>query len=287
MTYKLQVSNSDCIEDAAIIIVGLPDNSKSHSKREGIEKGPDNLRLAYNQSNYFKREGRDIHICPIEDHLNGKKIIDIGNTTRTDLYNIVNKIQRLKKIQIVLGGDHSLTTIALNATREAIGKKISLIYFDAHPDFVSSTVDYYGSVWYDSKNAIDFDKSFLIGIRAAEPEEVINIKKHNVSVLSPLDIIDKNLSEIADKIIKCCKNQLIYLSIDLDCFDPGFAPGVSVPTPAGLTPLQVIYLVKKICRNLNVIGIDIVELSPDYDNQSITAYLGARLLLEMISSLRE
>ncbi len=284
--FKLQSANSNSIKNADIIIIGIPDNSKSHSKRKGIEKGPDALRFAYNETNYFKRGDKNVHICPMKGRLNDKKIFDLGNTTRKDLMKIVKELQGIKKIQIILGGDHSLTTIALNATQKAIKKKISLIYFDAHPDFVSSIGDYYGSVWYDSRNAIDFDKSMQIGIRAAEPEEIDNIKKNNVTVFTPLNILDENLLEISNKIIKKCKNKVVYISIDLDCIDPGFAPGVSVPTSAGLTPIHVIYLVKKICENLDVIGVDIVELTPDYDKQSLTANLGARLLLEIISSLQ-
>ena len=77
----------------------------------------------------------------------------------------------------------------------------------------------------------------------------------------------------------------VYLSIDLDCIDPVFAPGVSVPTAAGLMPLELIFLVKKVCSNLRIVGFDLVELCPDYDLNYNSANIGARLLMEAIASL--
>ena len=77
----------------------------------------------------------------------------------------------------------------------------------------------------------------------------------------------------------------VYISIDLDCIDPTIAPGVSVPTSAGLMPLELIFLVKKICSNLHVSGLDLVELCPDYDLNNNSANIGARILMEAIASL--
>ncbi|MFZ0740184.1 MAG: arginase family protein, partial [Nitrososphaeraceae archaeon] len=83
-----------------------------------------------------------------------------------------------------------------------------------------------------------------------------------------------------------CHASKVYLSIDLDCMDPGVAPGVSVPAPGGLFPLDLIYMIKKISENLQVLGMDIVELCPDYDFNQNTANHASRILMEMISSLR-
>jgi agmatinase len=77
----------------------------------------------------------------------------------------------------------------------------------------------------------------------------------------------------------------IYVSVDLDCVDPAFAPGVSVPSPGGLSAIDMIYLLNKIISGGNVAGIDIVELVPDYDINGMTATLGARILSECIASV--
>jgi agmatinase len=164
--------------------------------------------------------------------------------------------------------------------------KIALLYFDAHPDFVSSTRNYYGSVITDSSELINFTKSILIGTRAAESEELENASKKKLEIITPLDIIEVGINEIIKKIISKCRTSKVYLSVDLDCMDPGVAPGVSVPAPGGLFPLDLIYMIKKISENLQVVGMDIVELCPDYDLNQNTANHASRILMEMISSLR-
>jgi agmatinase len=282
---KLLASNVSSIEDADITIIGFPDDSKSDAIRRGAKKGPEILRRAYNDSHYFGDPGTKTPMLPMSGVMN-KKIFDFGNVSRNNMYNVVFGISSLGKIPMVLGGDHSLTTIALRAIKDSFGEKVGLLYFDAHPDFVSSIRDFHGSVLSDSADCIDFKRSILIGVRAAEPEEQNNISENQLECLTPLKIIEEGLSFISERIIsKCNTKSRVYLSIDLDCIDPGFAPGVSYPTQAGLMPLELIFLVKKVCSNLRVAGLDIVELSPDYDHNYNTANIGARLLMEAIASL--
>lgn len=283
---KLLHSNAESIFKADIVVIGVPDESKSHAKRKGASKGPDSLRTASNTFEFFERDGKTIPICPMKGTLENKKILDFGNISREDLYSLIFDIVTAKKIPITIGGDHSITTIILQAVNEALdGDKVSLIYFDAHPDFVSSTRNYYGSVITDSSNYIDFKKSVLIGTRAAEQEELLNASKRGLEIVTPLDILEVGINHVVKKIISKCKSNKVYLSIDLDCMDPGVAPGVSVPAPGGLFPLDLIYMIKKITENLQVVGMDIVELSPDYDINQNTANHAARILMETISSM--
>lgn len=283
---KLLHSNAESIFKADIVVIGVPDESKSHAKRKGASKGPDSLRTASNTFEFFERDGKTIPICPMKGTLENKRIIDFGDIAREDLYSLILEIVTAKKLPITIGGDHSITTIILQAVNEALdGDKVSLIYFDAHPDFVSSTRNYYGSVITDSSNYIDFKKSVLIGTRAAEHEELLNASKRGLEIVTPLDIIEVGINRVVKKIISKCKSNKVYLSIDLDCMDPGVAPGVSVPTPGGLFPLDLIYMIKKITEHLQVVGMDIVELSPDYDLNQNTANHAARILMETISSM--
>src|SRR5919106_5018311 len=143
----LYQSNARSAFEADVVIVGVPDESRSHAKRKGASKGPDSLRRASNYYEFFERDGRRIPICPMSGTLENKKIIDVGNLSRDHLYKAVFDIFSAKKIPITIGGDHSITTIILKAINDSFeGEKISLLYFDAHPDFVSSTRNYYGSV---------------------------------------------------------------------------------------------------------------------------------------------
>ena len=284
---KLLHSNVKSIFQADIVVVGVPDESRSHAKRKGTSKGPDSLRIASNSFEFFEREGKTIPICPMKGTLEDKKIFDFGNTSREDLYRLVFDIVSAKKLPITIGGDHSITTLILQAIHEAFqGDKVSLLYFDAHPDFVSSTRNYYGSVITDSSEYINFTKSMLIGTRAAELEELENASKQKLEIITPIDIIEFGINATVKKIISKCGSSKVYLSIDLDCMDPGVAPGVSVPAPGGLFPLDLIYMIKKITGNLHIVGMDIVELSPDYDLNQNTANHAARILMETISSLK-
>ena len=283
---KLLHSNVKSIFQADIVVIGVPDESRSHAKRRGASKGPDSLRVASNSFEFFEREGKIIPICPMKGTLENKKIFDFGNITREDLYRLVFDIVSAKKLPKTIGGDHSITMLILQAIHDALGEdKISLLYFDAHPDFVSSTRNYYGSVITDSSDYINFAKSILIGTRAAELEELQNASKHGLEIITPLDITEFGINATAKKIISKCGSSKVYLSLDLDCMDPGVAPGVSVPAPGGLFPLDLIYMIKKISENLQILGMDIVELSPDYDLNQNTANHASRILMEMISSL--
>jgi agmatinase len=283
---KLFHSNVLSVAQADIVVIGVPDESRSHAKRKGASKGPDSLRRASNYYEFFERDGKRIPICPMSGTLENKKIIDVGNLSREDLYNMIFDLVSTKKIPITIGGDHSITTIILKAFNDSIeGEKISLLYFDAHPDFVSSTRNYYGSVITDSSKYIDFNKSMLIGTRAAEQEELKNAAEKKVEIITPIDVIELGINTIVKKILAKCGSSKVYLSIDLDCMDPGVAPGVSVPAPGGLFPLDLIYMIKKISESLHVVGMDIVELCPAYDLNQNTANHAARILMETIASL--
>jgi agmatinase len=276
-------SNVDTIPDASIVLIGVPDESKSHAKRKGTNRAPDVIRLASNEYEFFEREGKIIPISPMSGILENKKVLDFGNIRREELYQLTVDLVSNKKVPIIMGGDHSVTSLALEAIGSVFGK-IGLLYFDAHPDFVSSTRNYYGSVLTDSAASIDFKKSMLIGTRAAEPEELENATKVGLEIITPLDIVKLGVLNIANRFMSKV-NDKKYVSIDLDCLDPAFAPGVSVPTPGGVSSIDLIYLVKQAVES-GIIGIDIVELSPDFDINDITASLAARILLESIASIR-
>ncbi|AFU59129.1 putative agmatinase [Candidatus Nitrososphaera gargensis Ga9.2] len=283
---RLQRSNTDKIEDADIIVIGVPDESKSHAKRKGTSRAPDVLRIASNESEFFERGGKRIPTFPMRGTFEHKRIFDAGNVaSKQELRKMVSDIVSRGKLPVMIGGDHSLTTETLHAASGALGKKLSLLYFDAHPDFVSSTRNYYGSVLTDSAQSLNLRKSVLIGTRAAEPEEIENAKVAGLKIVNPLDVVELGVKRIAQMIKTRTAGSKTYISVDLDCVDPASAPGVSVPSPAGLAAIDLIYLLNSIISGGNVIGIDIVELTPDYDVNGMTAALAARILSECIASV--
>ena len=280
---RLYQSNAHSAFDADIVIVGVPDESKSHAKRKGASKGPDSLRHASNESEFFERNGKLIPVCPLLGKISNKLIFDYGNIPREDLHKLVTDLVLNNKIPVVIGGDHSVTSTILHAIGNIHGK-VGLFYFDAHPDFVSSTTNYYGSVLTDSSEWIDFSKSMLIGTRAAEPEELENAERVGLEVITPMDIAKVGIPRIARKVRVKSNNNRKYISIDLDCADPAYAPGVSLPSSCGLSSIDLVYLIKQVV-NSGIVGIDIVELSPDFDFNNMTADLAARILLESVASI--
>jgi agmatinase len=280
---RLYQSNARSAFEADVVIVGVPDESKSHAKRKGASKGPDSLRQASNESGFFERKGKLIPVCPIFGKISDKHIFDYGNIPRENLHKLITYLVSNNKIPIVIGGDHSITSTVLQATGDIHGK-LGLFYFDAHPDFVSSTTDYYGSVLTDSSRWIDFSNSMLIGTRAAEPEELENAESVGLEVITPIDVAKLGISRVTNKLLAKGYSNRRYVSIDLDCADPAYAPGVSLPSPCGLSSIDLVYLIKLVV-NSGIVGIDIVELSPDFDLNNMTANLAARILLESIASI--
>jgi agmatinase len=278
--YRSTVST---VSESDVVIIGVSDESKSLATRKGTSRAPDIIRAASNESEFFKRAGKIIPISPMAGKVETKKIIDFGNVKREDLYQFIYGLVSDKKIPIMIGGDHSITSLALKAISDAFGKT-GLLYFDAHPDFVSTTRNYYGSVLTDSMSSIDFEKSMLIGTRAAEPEELENARSVGLEVVTPLDLVEMGVLTLGKRVTSKANGKKKYVSIDLDCLDPAFAPAVSVPSPGGISSIDLIYLVKQ-AVSTGIIGMDIVELSPDFDINNITSHLAARILFESIASL--
>lgn len=275
-------ANTDDFEKSEIVIVGVPDESQSHSLRKGTSEAPHFIREISNIRDSYTRNGTKSIGLPLSGTFQ-KKVFDYGDIQREKIEEVYSKIISKSKIPILIGGDHSISSEVI----KAISKKsepISLVYFDAHPDFISSTTNYYGSVFQDVLPHIDIKSSIQIGIRTPEQEEIDNIKKHNLKVITPFDIVEKGVKEIANTILQTIGKN-VYISFDMDSVDPAFAPGVSVPVPMGLKNVEAVYLLKAIV-NQGIIGMDLMEVCPSYDIKDRTSHLASRIIAEVISSCK-
>jgi agmatinase len=278
---KFAWSNVDSLEEAEIAIIGVPDESGSHSRRKGTAKAPDRIRQVSCEREVFVRKGiRTIATTGLSTI--SRKVFDLGNVKKSEVPNLVKQVVSNGKIPLVIGGDHSITTKVVRATAEVLDD-VSMVYFDSHPDFICSTKDYHGSVFCDISGSINLSKSVQIGIRAPEPEEIENLKRMNITVFTPLDVLDIGLRNLADLVIKKLGKN-VYISVDMDCIDPAFAPGVSSPVPAGLSNNELIYLLRSIASK-GIIGIDLMEVCPDCDVNDSTSHLAARIIMELVSSI--
>ncbi len=279
---KICWANTDDFEESEFVIIGIPDESQSHALRKGTEEAPFKIRQISNLRDSFERDGKISLGRPFQG--SQKKVHDFGNITRSQIESIYDKISASSKIPISIGGDHSITRQIINAITKKYGK-ISLVYFDAHPDFVSSMTNYYGSVVNDILPNVEISSSVQIGIRTPEQEELDNIKKFNLEVITPFDIQKKGIKQVANSILNKLGDK-VYISFDMDCVDPAYAPGVSVPVPMGLSSTDAVYLLKEIAKK-GIVGMDVMEVCPSFDVNDRTSHLASRIISEVLYSSGE
>ena len=279
---KICWANTDDFEQSEFVIIGIPDESQSHALRKGTEEAPFKIRQISNLRDSFERDGKISLGRPFQG--SEKKVYDFGNITRSQIENIYDKISASSKIPISIGGDHSITRQIINALAKKHGK-ISLVYFDAHPDFVSSMTNYYGSVVNDVLPNIEISSSVQIGIRTPEQEELDNINKFNLEVITPFDIQEQGIKQVTNSILNKLGDK-VYISFDMDCVDPAYAPGVSVPVPMGLSSTDTVYLLKEIAKK-GIVGMDVMEVCPSFDVKDRTSHLASRIISEVIYSSGE
>ncbi|MGI0018426.1 MAG: agmatinase [Nitrosotalea sp.] len=276
---KICWANTDSFDDADVVIVGIPDESKSHALRKGTSEAPHKIREISSIRDTYKRMDDISPGLPLGGI--SSQVYDYGNIERSQIENTIGRVVSGSKIPISIGGDHSITTEIVKSVAKKYGP-LSLVYFDAHPDFVSSIQGYYGSVFYDILPYIDTKTSVQIGIRTPEKEEIDNIKKYGLKVVTPFDIIQDGMQKTCEKILGTLGKN-VYISLDMDAVDPAFAPGVSVPVPLGLTSIDVTFLLKAMARK-GICGFDIMEVCPNYDIKDRTSHLASRIISEVISS---
>ena len=279
---KICWANTDNFEESEFVIIGIPDESQSHALRKGTEEAPFKIRQISNLRDSFERDGKISLGRPLQG--SEKKVHDFGNITRSQIENIYDKISASSKIPISIGGDHSITRQIINTLTKKHGK-ISLVYFDAHPDFVSSTTNYYGSVVNDVLSNIEIASSVQIGIRTPEQEELDNINKFNLEVITPFDIREQGIKQVTNSVVNRLGDK-VYVSFDMDCIDPAYAPGVSVPVPMGLNSTDAVYLLKEIAKK-GIVGMDIMEVCPSFDVKDRTSHLASRIISEVLFSSGE
>jgi len=255
-----------------INIIGLPYDEKSSFMR-GPAQAPDKIREIFHDgsANYFAENGVDIK--------NDIKFVDKGNLTIKSYHDIKTAISKhltANEKFIFLGGDHSVSYPIIDALKD-IHPSFDILHIDAHADLYD---DFEGDKF---SHACPFarimelgivNRLVQVGIRTLTKHLREQAEKFNVEIIEMRHISRMNDLKFSDK---------LYISIDLDGFDPAFAPGVSHHEPGGLTPREVIDFIHKL--DCEIIGADIVELNPPRDQSNITAALAAKLLRELCGIL--
>lgn len=279
----LPISNKK-YEDAEFIFFGVDDDSGS-TYRKGSKDAPKLMRNFVNSNKIDFTYKKKLSFFGLENKPFKADVCDIGDISVNEVGKVSERIYNDKKIKVLVGGDHSITYKSLKDIE--MKSKWSIVYFDSHPDIIKSRGEYFGSVINDISKLKNFNPkgSWIIGMRTPEEEELVNIKKLGINVITPTDIELEGVVQISKKILRVLEKNT-YLSMDVDVLDPAFAPGVTEPEPAGLNPIQLIYLCREISKH-GLFGFDIMELCPKYDINNRTLHLAYRIILEIISSSKK
>ena len=246
-------------ETAKFHILPVP-LEKTVSFGKGTSKGPQAIIKASNElERYTGKSEPCIHGIHTHPLLNCNKPLKV---IMSDIENITKDITKQKKIPVTLGGEHSITYGAVNGVYKGLDlpKKynIGIIQIDAHADLrknYENEAHSHASVMYLLGN--EKYKIAQFGVRALSKEEVENRKMFNILFLDARDIYYK-------KKFKLPLNfpQKIYISFDVDGLDPSIMPATGTPVPGGLGYYESLNLIKNLIKGRQVVGFDVVELSP-------------------------
>jgi guanidinobutyrase len=193
-------------------------------------------------------------------------------------------------IPMGLGGDHSLTLPILRAMHKKHGP-VALVHVDAHADVNDEMFgerETHGTVFRRAyeEGLITTSKVWQIGLRGTgyTAEDFSEAADWGFNQRLASDLWHKSLISLGKEIVTSIGDQPCYITYDIDSLDPSFAPGTGTPEIGGLTTPQAMELIRNL-KGLNVVGCDLVEVSPPYDTSGNTALVGANIMFEMLSIL--
>ena len=271
--------------------VGIPMDIGT-SNRSGTRHGPREIRaescmlrpynMATGAAPFDRMQVADIGDVPVNT-FDLKKTVDII----TDSY---REILSHNCIPLTLGGDHTLTYSILRAIKEKHGP-VALLHIDAHADINDDMFGEKIAHGTPFRRAVDDgllinDKVFQIGLRGTgySPEDFNWSRDQGFTVIPAEECWHKSLTPLMADVRNTIGDAPLYLTYDIDSLDPAFAPGTGTVEIGGLTIWQALEIIRG-CAGLNIVGADLVEVSPPYDLSGNTALVGANLLYEMLCVL--
>ncbi len=276
------------LSQADVAIIGVPlDTAVLY--RPGARFGPRAIRDA---SGHMRPHATDP--AKLEPPFDRLRVVDYGDLEtypgyiEQSLAHVQEEVARVLETEtfpVVLGGDHSTTLPVLRACAARQGT-LSLVHFDAHPDFWPGTAErpyHHGTVFRVAveEGLIDPAASLQIGIRGSISAGIIAEARAAGFNLITADEFARPGVRATVETIQRLASLPVYVSLDIDCVDPAFAPGTGTPEVAGLTSREIVELVRGLA-GLPLVAFDVVEVSPPYDSSEITALLAANLVYELL-----
>jgi agmatinase len=266
--------------DADVVIQGVPFDLAT-TGRPGARFGPDAVRAA--SRGLLWEDRRWPWDFVLDERL---KIVDRGDidfpaghlaemakTLEAETVALIRAGHRV----LTLGGDHYVTLPLLRAHHSHYGP-LAIVQFDAHTDTDVRTHDHHGVMFHlaAEEGLVDPSHSIQVGVRTFFDEET-----HKFEVLDADWVNNNGPKAVGERIRAIVGDRPIYLSFDIDCLDPAFAPGTGTLVACGLSSNLVMQALRQL-RGLLLLGADLVEISPPYDPSGITALTGATIALEIL-----
>jgi len=291
----------ETIGDAGVVILGAPLDWGT-SYRPGARFAP----AAVRDADYLEPDGHRPHLDTGIDPLQVLGVVDIGDVTMAPGYiedgidrirSVVTAVAATGAVPLVIGGDHTITFPNAGGVADVYGHgEIALIHFDAHADTGAS---HYGMLYGHGtpmrrlieSGAVPGHRFVQIGLRGywPDPETVAWMRDQGMRSFFMSEIVERGLAAVVDDAVRhaAAGARGVFISVDIDVVDPAAAPGTGTPEPGGLTARDLLDTVRRLGRELEVVGADVVEVAPAYDPSHITALLANRVILELLNGMAQ
>ena len=274
-------------------IVGIPWDGGT-TNRPGPRHGPRQMR---DQSSMVRRMHQTTQIVPY-DHAN---VADLGDcpVNPASVDDALSRVEAFYKKLVAkgikplsAGGDHLCSLPVLRALGEK--KPVGMIHFDAHTDLYDS---YFGGFKYThgtpfrraiEEGVLDPKRTIQIGLRGSmyDNDDFAYGEKMGVRLVRIEEAMERGSKAIMAEARKIVGDGQTYVSFDIDMLDPVYAPGTGTPEIGGFTTFQAQQMLREL-RGLNIVGADVVEVSPPFDPSGMTAYAGTVMMFEILCTMAE
>ncbi|MET1061204.1 MAG: agmatinase [Nocardioides sp.] len=281
-----------------VAIVGAPFDI-STSNRPGARFGPRAIRaLAYEPGTYHLDLGIEIF-----EHL---EVVDFGDAfcphglTEASHANIRERVHQVASrgiVPVVLGGDHSITWPAATAVADVHGYgNVGIVHFDAHADtadHIDGNLASHGTPMRRliESGAVPGDRFVQVGLRGYWPpaDTFAWMREQGMVWHTMHEIWERGFKAVmADAVSEAMsKADHLYLSVDVDVMDPAHAPGTGTPEPGGMTSVDLLRMVRQLALEHDLVGMDVVEVSPAYDVSDLTVNAAHRIVFEALAGMAE
>ena len=265
---------------ADVVVAGIPyDGSAVY--RKGAAFGPREIRLLSAAMPPVTEDGHLLAGLRVQDIGD----LDPGGEIETGWLTVAERLADVppESFLTVLGGDHCTAIATLSAqTRRHPG--FHVLWIDAHPDLCDFSRGGHWTCGCALRRALEASgiepsRVVIAGGRDFDPEELDFIKANRILLVTSADLA-QDLPGAARKISERLSGQKVHISFDIDALDPAFAPGTEIPSAGGLSTRQALSLLRAATEGAELVGLDIVEVSPPVDNKDITTLAALKLIFE-------